>query len=64
MKVVPEQEKPDSDFRQWNHPIQRRRHSNLPLKWQKHGADLILGTDPDADRVGVVVKMIKANTSC
>lgn len=58
VKVVPEQEKPDSDFPTVESPNPEEKSAfKLAIEMaKKHGADLILGTDPDADRVGVVVK--------
>ncbi|WP_105617572.1 phospho-sugar mutase [Vallitalea okinawensis] len=56
--VVPEQEKPDSDFSTVGYPNpEDPKAFTLALELAKEkNADIIVGTDPDADRVGVVVK--------
>lgn len=56
--VVPEQEKPDGSFPTVEYPNPEEEGSfNLALKLAKKvNADLILATDPDCDRVGVMVK--------
>ncbi|SHI54711.1 phospho-sugar mutase [Lutispora thermophila] len=56
--VVPEQEKPDGSFPTVEYPNPEEEESfNLALKLAKKvDADLILATDPDCDRVGVMVK--------
>ncbi len=56
--VVPEQEKPDGNFPTVKYPNpEDKRSFHLALKWAKQkGADLVLATDPDADRLGVYVK--------
>lgn len=56
--VVPEQEKPDGSFPTVEYPNPEEEGSfNLALKLaNKVDADLILATDPDCDRVGVMVK--------
>lgn len=58
VEVVPEQEMPDPNFSTVSYPNPEDRDAfNLAIeKAKKEGADLILGTDPDCDRVGVVVK--------
>lgn len=56
--VVPEQEKPDGAFPTCPYPNPELREA-LELGFrlcQKTGADLLLATDPDADRVAVAVK--------
>lgn len=56
--VVPEQEKPDQDFPTVKFPNPEE-HEAFTLAIElagKQGADIIIGTDPDCDRVGVVVK--------
>ncbi len=56
--VVPEQEKPDGNFPTVKSPNPEER-SALDLGIQlaeKLGADLVVGTDPDSDRVGAAVK--------
>ncbi|SEN16439.1 phospho-sugar mutase [Lihuaxuella thermophila] len=56
--VVPEQEQPDPEFRTVSSPNPEERQAfdlALRLAEQVH-ADILIGTDPDADRVGVIVK--------
>ncbi len=56
--VVPEQELPDGDFPTVSYPNPEAREAfELGLKLAKEkNADLVLATDPDADRLGVYVK--------
>ncbi len=56
--VVPEQEQPDGDFPTVSYPNPEAAEAfELALKLGKEkNADLILATDPDADRLGVYVK--------
>lgn len=56
--VVPEQEKPDPQFSTVGYPNpEDPKAFRLAIDLaKKHNADLIVGTDPDADRVGVLVK--------
>lgn len=56
--VVPEQEEPDSEFSTVSYPNpEDPKAFKLALELaDKVGADIIIGTDPDADRVGAVVK--------
>lgn len=56
--VVPEQELPDGDFPTVGYPNPESEEAfTLGLKLAKEvDADLILATDPDADRLGVLVK--------
>ena len=56
--VVPEQEKPDPDFTTLEYPNpEDPKAFTLALKLAKEkNADIILATDPDADRLGVYVK--------
>ena len=56
--VVPEQEKPDGNFTTVEYPNpEDKRAFALALKWAKEKqADLVLATDPDADRLGVYVR--------
>lgn len=56
--VVPEQEKPDGDFPTVSYPNPEAAEAfALGLKMAKEkDADLVLATDPDADRLGVYVK--------
>lgn len=56
--VVPEQEKPDGDFPTVSYPNPEAAEAfelGLALA-KKVNADLVLATDPDADRLGVYVK--------
>lgn len=58
VKVVLEQEMPDFNFSTVKYPNPEE-HDVFKIAIEmakKDGADLILGTDPDCDRVGVVVK--------
>ncbi len=56
--VVPEQELPDGDFPTVSYPNPEAKEAfELGLKMAKElDADLVLATDPDADRLGVYVK--------
>lgn len=56
--VVPEQEKPDGEFPTVSYPNPEAAEAfELGLKLAKKvNADLVLATDPDADRLGVYVK--------
>jgi phosphoglucomutase len=56
--VVPEQELPDSEFPtvSYPNPEDPKAFTLAKALAEKIGADLIVGTDPDADRVGVIVK--------
>ena len=56
--VVPEQEKPDGEFPTVSYPNPEADEAfTLGLKLaQETGADLVLATDPDADRLGVRVR--------
>ena len=60
--VVPEQELPDGDFPTVSYPNPEAAEAfELALKLAKEkDADLVLATDPDADRLGVYVKDIKS----
>jgi phosphoglucomutase len=56
--VVPEQEHPDQNFPTVKYPNPEE-HEAFTLAIElakKQAADIIIGTDPDCDRVGVVVK--------
>ena len=57
--VVPEQEKPDGDFPTVSYPNpEDSKAFELALKLAKEvDADVVLATDPDADRLGVFSKM-------
>jgi phosphoglucomutase len=56
--IVPEQELPDPNFSTVKSPNPEEREAfTLAIELAKsHQADLIIGTDPDCDRVGAVVK--------
>ena len=56
--VVPEQEKPDKNFSTVDYPNpEDPKAFTLAIKLAKEkNAELIVGTDPDADRIGVVVR--------
>ena len=56
--VVKEQEKPDGDFPTVEYPNPEYKESfALAIDLAKeNGADLIIGTDPDADRCGIMIK--------
>lgn len=56
--VVPEQEKPDPNFSTVKSPNPEEREAfTLAIEQAKRvGADIIVGTDPDCDRMGAVVK--------
>lgn len=56
--VIPEQEKPDGNFPTVNSPNPENSEAfDLAVEYaKKQNADLIFGTDPDSDRIGVVVK--------
>ncbi|TLS50547.1 phospho-sugar mutase [Paenibacillus antri] len=56
--VVPEQEKPDSQFSTVKspNPEEREAFALAIALAERTGAELLLGTDPDCDRVGAVVK--------
>jgi len=58
VRVVPEQELPDGYFSTVKSPNPEERDAfALALELAKQqGADLVLGTDPDCDRMGAVVK--------
>lgn len=60
--VVPEQELPDGDFPTVSYPNPEAEEAfELGLKLAKEkDADLVLATDPDADRLGVYVKDSKS----
>lgn len=61
--VVPEQELPDMNFPTVKYPNPEE-HEAFTLAIElakKHNADIIIGTDPDCDRVGVVVRDTKGD---
>lgn len=58
LHVVPQQERPDANFSTVKSPNPEEREAfTLALELAKQrNADLIIGTDPDCDRMGAVVK--------
>lgn len=56
--VVKEQEMPDGDFPTVASPNPENKEGfTIAMEYAKeNGADLIIGTDPDADRVGIIIK--------
>ena len=58
VEVVKEQEMPDSNFSTVKYPNPEEKEVfDIAIEMaKKDGADIIIGTDPDCDRVGVVVK--------
>lgn len=56
--VVPEQEQPDAEFSTVKSPNPEEREAfTLAIELgQRIGADILIGTDPDCDRMGAVVK--------
>ena len=58
VQVVREQENPDADFSTVYQPNPEEPAAfKLAMEYvEKHGADILLATDPDTDRVGVAVK--------
>lgn len=61
VNVVPEQELPDSNFSTVKYPNPEEHDAfalAIALAKEKN-ADIIIGTDPDCDRVGAVVKNLK-----
>ncbi len=58
MRVVPEQEHPDGNFPTcpYPNPEERAALSEALKLARKEGAELVLATDPDADRVGIAVR--------
>ncbi len=64
--VVKEQELPDGNFPTVDSPNPENKEAlNLGIEYaRQHGADLVLGTDPDCDRVGVAVKNSNGEYVC
>lgn len=61
--VVPEEEKPDPNFAGISYPNpedQKALNRGIELA-SKSGADLVIATDPDCDRVGVAVRTTTGN---
>ncbi|WP_106767269.1 phospho-sugar mutase [Paenibacillus faecalis] len=56
--IVPEQEQPDANFSTVKSPNPEEREAfTMAMKLgEEVGADILIGTDPDADRMGAVVK--------
>ena len=56
--TVPEQEKPDGDFPTVNSPNPENSEAfDIAVEYAaKQNADIVFGTDPDSDRLGVVVR--------
>ncbi|MBC8033090.1 MAG: phospho-sugar mutase [Chitinophagaceae bacterium] len=63
IKIVKEQETPDGNFPTVNYPNPEESEAmSIGLRQaQEADADILLGTDPDADRVGIGVKDHKGN---
>ncbi len=63
VNIVPEQAKPDGNFPTVDSPNPEEKAAlDLALKLGENmDADIILGTDPDADRVGIAVKDLEGN---
>ncbi len=61
--VVKEQEQPDGDFPtvQAPNPENREVFTRAIELAKEHNSDLIIGTDPDSDRVGIVVRDNEGN---
>lgn len=61
--IVPEQELPDGNFSTVGYPNpEDPKAFTLAIKLAKEkNADLVVGTDPDADRIGVVIKDAEGN---
>ncbi len=61
--VVKEQEEPDGDFPtvETPNPENREVFTRAIELAKENGSDLIIGTDPDSDRVGIVVRDIEGN---
>ncbi|MGI8952146.1 MAG: phospho-sugar mutase [Chitinophagaceae bacterium] len=61
--IVEEQAKPDGNFPTVNYPNPEEKETmSIGLKKAKEiDADILLGTDPDADRVGIGIKDLKGN---
>ncbi len=64
--VVEEQEKPDGNFSTVNSPNPENKEAlEMGIKYaEKYGADLVFGTDPDSDRIGVAVKTSSGEYVC
>lgn len=58
LHIVPEQAEPDAEFSTVKSPNPEEREAfTLAIKLgEQVGADILIGTDPDADRMGAVVK--------
>ncbi len=56
--IVPEQARPDGDFPTCSYPNPEKAEAmKLAVELgKKNGCDIVIGTDPDADRIGAAVK--------
>lgn len=63
VEIVPEEEKPDPDFAgiEYPNPEEKKALTRGIELARKRGADLLIATDPDCDRVGVAVKDINGD---
>lgn len=64
--VVKEQELPDGNFSTVNSPNPENKEAlDMAINYAKdNGADLVFGTDPDCDRIGVAVKTSDGDYIC
>lgn len=63
VEIVPEEEKPDPDFAgiEYPNPEEKKALTRGIELARKRGADLLIATDPDCDRVGVAVKDVNGD---
>lgn len=61
--VVPEEENPDPNFAglDYPNPEEKKALNRGILLAKEKGADLVIATDPDCDRVGVAVKLLQVS---
>jgi phosphomannomutase len=60
--IVPEQAVPNGDFPTVKSPNPRARSLTMALALaDKTNADIVIGTDPDCDRLGIAVRNNEAN---
>jgi phosphoglucomutase len=66
VSVVAEQATPDGNFPTviYPNPEEEDAMALAKKKGEEIDADLVLATDPDADRVGIAVKIIRDNFNC